>query len=828
MNEGEVRAAVDEEINGIVRKDEDKLFEYFNHEDGTEILKDFSSNLQKKTKESFCDLICLIFSLAGVSVPVSTDQFDGLLAELMIKDYESEISDVTIKPPINALTSGKNNRVETFWSSIAKIIISSHVIFNKEFLIFRHWLGKLCVCNQRYVRYSAAYSALTILSILLDYMKNIEKDIDDLKNIQNQSPAVKEKCTDLENERYAYLSISNYICNTLLLNLIRDKEVSIKYISVSVLCKAIVSCPKLYSSDNHMISLENSLVEQIKIKQLAIKSLHTIYSSINLEYWKNSSERLKNYIVFSCNDVDTIISEYSLKILNIFSLNSILDVDDIDQIIPLLCDNSPIVRENASVFIKNVYFGNAETNDECIDKLLSLLEKNIDIKPCLQCLYDKLQFLSDWEFLCSYLINHDNPNNEVISKIINISSMLFTEKNHDSEEKLRSFTLIMLDHLSNLIISFQAHSSILINIIQTIKYLRFDIINEYSETIPSLFAKLREIFLSSNDESIYVATSSILYEISKKSHLYNDIAKAELDRLAVNCGDISLDNINVAISKFLAASKYVNMSDKENVRKVLFDTAEKDTSDDELLSKTLSCLDLFFQWDIYDINKNNNQEMADNYQWQFARFLNAFSSNLCSNNQKVLISSLSGMSSLFSLSNLLNRDFVVFDDTIVEQYCKAFHKITNKKNVWKIAIRPFLCNTISFDFAVYFLIYIYSDDLKSNALNLWDSLKKYAPLNGKYIPLILYQLKQDEVDDEQIHRVSKWMFKKFTSFDAIHTFLDQNIREIFDYMVPFFFSLTPKDAEILESGNQELERIFERIRSGAKIKPSDFKTVSLE
>ena len=808
------------------------LFTYFSVNDGSNIIKSWGIYSRKDSISAFCEILSLIFRIAGNNIEISPAHLESDAYDIVLQEFQGSMNQNTFKPPYLTLIKDKNKKLYSFWEELSKQIISSGSIFSPSFNNFMQWIQTLNLCKIRLLRQSSIFCSLNIFYILCQSLNRLSLDIKNLSD-NNSSESIQNQLNIFRNEEQNYLKISQNICRSIIFKNIRDTEPKIRQLVIHYLSKGIISYPSVFCEDTYLTYIGWGLHDpNPKPKSSSLKNLIEIYKlNSNNQFLISFIQRHKSYIISLCQDIENSIVENSLNLLLLLIPFFKFQETDFKFLHFLLIDANSNIRFLSTKLIFILNFSNFSDEKTSLKYLIEFLKKyeENEIPIAIFSLRSQLFYLKNWQFLCDFLLDLVNDEEILImSKILLYSAESAVGKvleEKDDEDSIRNLTLILLQTLPRLLAAFQTDSKTQLILIQISRVLNLEVISEYSsdQLFPKLLIEIRNCFLNSTNEEVFQAASSVLYELSNGHHQLNEIAKIEINRLAVECNQIVEDS-KISVGKFLSATRFVDLSDNFEAREMLFRASLND--DPSLVSNSIQCLSLFFQWDILKIKGKNH--LIVEYYSKFQRFLDLFSSSLIHSSDLVRISAMKAFSSLLCLSTYLKEEDInpLISSEMINNYFISFHRSKEKQDLFEEISRPIIWKRINIEFSTHLLIYYSFENLKLLVTRFWSEIKSNHLIKGDIILLSLSETIHSFSED-QLMTSAKYLSTKFNRFDVIKNASNiENIESYISFLIPFLKFILPNEAEeLIKNTNPLFHPILNKIISKEKITKSIIKNI---
>ncbi|EAY01792.1 hypothetical protein TVAG_111490 [Trichomonas vaginalis G3] len=808
------------------------LFDYFVSNDRDQIIKKWGHLYQKDKDKAFCELISLIFQLAGHKIEITPAHFESIAGEALLEEYNDASENApSFKPPITSFSKNISKLLPEFWNFISKQIISTQAIFTKQALSYRNWITILSESHPRYIRTIAVQCASSLFLALTESISTKSEELCRLQKKSDQSDIIKSKIESLTNENRFYLSSANNLYNAILVKSLRDVDPQVRIVSLDSLVDGAIQCPNPFSDETHLSQLAICVRDKVtKDRQNALKSILRLIENTPSENWKHLCERIEENLIDLCDDKDNKTVETSLMILKKMSENNCLHSSDeeLENCSFLLADATPSVRIAAQKFVVSRFFDQSKSDDEQLTHLIDFTKRftKDELQSVIGVLYSVIGVLKKFDVICQKLLTIDEERSQRLSMILLFSAQAASGKIEnipieENTEILENLSVTFVSKLSQLILAYQSDPHTQIYLIQCASLIDLDCVSEFSvdRMFPDLLTNIRESFISSDDPNLFNCASSVLYELSVGHHQLNQIARTELDRLAVCCGEVN-GSKSVNISKFLSAARFVNMSDNDKIRNVLFDGVNDENSD--ICQNSIEALDLFFQWDVLKLKEK--PELVDDYKEMYLKIFETFSLKLESNDTNIKLKSMKAISNLFCLQNIIKSDYCHIEDSFIRNYCRVWHslKFSRNNDLFNHLVRPFLWGIFPRKYLSHFIIYIGDETVRDSCSLCCNELKKSGILNGSEVPFSIIYMKENNYPDTMIQTGVRFLCRKFNKFDVLNYFKDHDESDEFDDEVLYFIrSLSQDEATKYLPYSGKLRNQVEKVSKGQK--PTIFK-----
>ena len=766
------------------------LFSYFIQQENSKTIREWGIRFQRNKKESFCELISLIFELAGHKLDVAPEHLETVSCDLLLEEFQTQTEDtlqLQKTPLFTFLKNKKKNLIESFWDDIAKQMISTLALFDESYVNYRSFLSSLCLCKIRILRQSAIYAVVSLYDQLTNQLNTTISDLERFEKIETPTEAVKAKTQTLKNEQRVYTVNANFLCNQILAKSIRDNEPSIRTLAAEGIGKGACNFPSIYGDENHLKYLEWGLKSSDPKQRPALMSvIQRVFTDIEPQRWIPLAETIEEDILKLCDDQDNQTVDASIRILLLMNENKCLhNTDKLDYVYALLTDQAASIRIIAAKFTIESVFQSVKSEDEELSTFIEFSKKFTpeELPIVISSLFGKIDCLSNWDLLCDDMLVIDDVNAKQLAKIILACAEtgagrlnIHSATNFDINETRTNLSVSLVSHLPRMITAFQTDPETQLPLIQAARVLDLDAVSENAaeRNFIDLLDSIRDAFLGSTNKELFDSASSVLYELSQGSHQLNEIARTELDKLAVGCGDISKGDKSLAIPKFLSAARFVNMSDNDSIRDYLFECAnEEGNIDQKLIRDSIECLMYFFQWDVLRLKKN--PEEREGYEPMYHKLVETFVKSLNSADESTRKASILALSAVYALQPIINMQYTQLEESVIQLYCEIFHTVhTKTTSFFELAVRPIIWGTASLQYAAHFLVYICDETLKVSVHLMWNEIKRYAPIDGSEVQNALKGLETAGYGINQIMLSKKYIAKKFTLDSKPLEFKDQS------------------------------------------------------
>ncbi|OHT09664.1 hypothetical protein TRFO_21384 [Tritrichomonas foetus] len=864
------------------------LCDYFNKKDGNmNVIKDWAVGFSKHSNESFCEILSTILQLAGKRVEITPNHIEGDVIDEVFEEFNEgvEMIDNSCDPPIMKFLKDKNSKLfQSFWIELSKTLISNNCLYSSDFNDLLQWVIKFCDCKTKLIRLSASFCAFSLFNSLATSLSKTNKELHKFRQIQNPNEIVKSQISLFEQEMKIYSSASIRLLNKIIINRIFDSDDAIRINAINSLADAIIDYPQEFANyttlkyigkalndksarnrrdtlrciqrifneihiDNQILQIENA--EKIPIDQISNENDKNTYENNNENSLKSTKQyqqymQLKEFagefapiILELCNDKDNAVVASGLDCLLAFTEKNLLtDDNNCIYAIDLLSDDSQPIRASAAKFVARQFFKD-KNNDlgDFIDFAKNLHDD--DLPAVVASLYKSLKCLRKWEKMCEKLSKETLPDNSrIIAKVLLYSAERaqgrLLSSIPESTQKLRKLSLILVRNLPNLIKAYQTDDETVLPLVDAARLIDLDVVSEnsYEHFYSKLLSEICNLFLYSTNKEIYTTSISSLYDLSIGTHQLSQVAKKELDRLAVECG--KLENSD-SIGKFVAAARLVNVSGGGRIRDAVIEQINN-SNDSEIVSDCIECLQYVFKWDIKSIHSGKISK--NSYLERFHEYLNLFykifiqdtNSNHNKQNENENVNEcMSGIvkeqafkaiGSVIALSPFLKNsaDENLIPEEIINNFYLNFHHydIEKKSDLFKFALLPIHTQAIDLSYSVNLLIYYGVEELQPFVKNLWKELIPFKPIpSGK----LLSAFKEAHMNNNSIKISARFLFGKINAFTLLNEFLifENEDESLLPVVLPFFFAINKEQAiELLGVANIKYQEILSKIEAGEK------------
>lgn len=808
--------------NDVDSEDNINLFNYFVSANKENIIKKWGYLYQKDNTRAFCELIMLIFQLAGHKVDISAAHYESVAGESLIDEYtDASESDPSFKPPVNSFTKNETKLLSEFWVSISKQIISTQAIFTQQAVSFKNWIVLLSDAHPRLIRYVTITAASCFFIALTESINTKTEELNRLTGKNKNSDIIKAKIESLTNENRFLLSSANNIYNNILVKSLRDNDPSIRIIALDSIVDGAIQCPTPFADESHITQLTIAIRDKVvKDRQNALKCILKLMDNLKPEQWGELAIRIESNLLDLCDDKDNKTVETVLLILKKMSENGKIraSAEQLDSASYLLADATPSVRIAAQKFVMTYFFDSSKSNEEQLDHFLEFSKRfaREELSAVIGVLYHALGCLKAWDSMCQKMRTIEDDGARRLSWTMFFSAQAASGKLQNTPmeqdpEILANLSLSLVSNLPQLIPSFPNDPETQIYLIQCASMIDLDAVSEFSvdRLFPELLSSIREVFLQTSDKKLFECASSVLYELSLGHHQLNQIARTELDKLAVGCAEISSASKDIAVSKFLAAARFVNMSDSTKIREFLL----KSVDDQNLSATSIEALDLFFQWDVLRLKDHKNE--IPEYEEMFKKLVSIFEDKMIKGNLEAKIAAIRAVSDVFCLQNIINSDYSKITEEFVKEYCNEWHSLKFKKdqNLFQHLIRPFLWGVLSHRYLAHFFCYCLDENLRDIVSQCAAEIKKSGQINGGEVFPALVAMKNNGCPDQMIIGAARYFVRKFNKIDVIKSFIASDDDSLDENAIIFIRALTKEEASaILPSAGRFSEAVEKIIK----------------
>lgn len=696
-----------------------------------------------------------------------------------------------IIPIINFLKDKTMSKVfVSFWHELSEVLLSCNAIYDQNFNKFRQWLIQFNKCQIRVLRLTSTYCCLSLFNELVISLNRSKNELDRLHKLESDddpNPILRSQKKIYEQNVELYRKVSFYFLQNALFSRISDSDDVIRLISIQSLTDAAIDCPSEFADGTKLECFIKVLHDHSsKNRRDVLRCIQRIIDNcsnpsigggVYVEKLKPLAVHFIPIIINLCNDRDNSVVASALDCLNAFNENQLLTGNsDIVELCmtnasTLLSDDSQAIRAASARFISKLLLttNSLNSSDESLSSLKSLLpfllsnftsspEIEGELPVVISSLFNDMPCLHDWDAMCDILTAEKDPNkSRIMAKVLLYSSERLLDKNfslstpsmnqpsnENDNNEVRKMAVSLVRHLPMLIKEYQDDDDIILPLVDAAKLINLDIVSEsgYESFFQKLLEEVCNIFLFSSNRLVFRTAIASLYDLSVSKHQLGLMARRELDRLAVECGNecdvfecISQSSQNAieaviadqhSIAKFVAAARLVDISDNGKLRTIVINrintlsqalTNYLDESNSihydekmindliQVLSDSLECLQYIFMWDIKHIHKNKELKMQyipkfkENlsifYQFLTTDIITGISSNGKKTNvdeddddksentlSPLLIKeqAFKGLGDVIALSSFLRDDKTneFFDDALVDEFYSSYHCLFNK------------------------------------------------------------------------------------------------------------------------------------------------------
>ncbi|KAK8891188.1 Cohesin subunit SA-3 [Tritrichomonas musculus] len=622
---------------------------------------------------------------------------------------EVETSSSSQIPPLTRFLKDKvlSKTLSKFWHELSEAMISCNALYSSSFINFRQWLIAFNKSEIRIIRQSSTFCALSLFNTLAVSLNRLKNELFRILNIYNnndqnfQNSMVTRSKNLYEQDIKFYTSISQSLLQQFIYTRINDVDENIRMMAVQSLTDAAIDCPSEFADFKILKCFEKILndrssrnrrdvlrciqriLSESPLNQNSNTNLNTNDNHNDQSYYdkmKPLAEKFVPIILGLFNDKENSVVSSAIDCLfsftenNLFVQNKQIEELCINYASSLLSDESQAIRAAAAKFISKLLFGqnkNEEENNSSLKCLIEFLQKHFcsnknkndddninnedDLPIVISSLFPNLPCLHDWDEMIDILsIETDNDKARILAKILYYSAEKLNSSNNsnDYDNQIRKLSLSLVKFLPTLIKGYQKDDDIVLSLVDAAKLINLDVISEnsYEHYFQKLLAEICNIFLHSSNRVVFTTSISSLYELSARNHQLSLIARHELDRLAVECGNDcdmqvqlqqtlssshpslkqEIENIvadRESIAKFVAAARLVDVSDNGKLRSIVvnrINTLSKAIEQNhdnlnfdsdfsnvilEVISDCIECLQFIFRWDMKHVH---NKKISKN------------------------------------------------------------------------------------------------------------------------------------------------------------------------------------------------------------------------
>lgn len=821
----EIEEELYEKMNSHVNPHQ-PLVDYFKEDDDekkNKILEDFADFYEKKTKIAVREMISVLFYIAGANVEINEKHISKEDFDSVKKEAEKIIEELTEDSEIYKLVNKNNQTVCEFWNKLAGNL--SKNLFKSEIEIFKNWVVNLTEDKIRSLRQSACICVFSLADYLAENRQSCITSLEKLKEDKAKSPVRKNQISDFETEKENCEQMLMDFFTSVIKITSRDIDHFIRQMSLSTTGKLVRSCPDLFGDDNTLRYISNALNdEDPRLKKLSLQISKTL-----LKKYKNDLKSITPFfkricpnIIKCCDDRDNILVVSAFQLLTeMAKMNMLKDTEKTESLFVITGDGMEKVREAASKFFATVFFNEkankknkAELNERYLRKFADLCEDMTtqQITNSIDAHWDKVASLAEFELIAQILVGSDDPDKtSIFAKIFTGSAKVAAK--YDENEILKDFTKSMIAHFSHFIEQYDDKETLKI-FLSSLQYINVAEIDKVAASahFKKLLTLITDIADKTDDDDIY---NSIIHSLFSWLKSKDSSVKKQINTYVKKFFD-TYSNINskgANIKKLSPIIEFFDYSKDIKLRDALKNMC--DGKKTQQVSHALKCLETLFKWDIKHIKDGDID--PDNYQDEYDVLFSLFSTKLYTNNQEVIRSAFSGMSTIISLVGFLPK--VEIDSFSAGNFFKRFHEVENNFDLFNYLQRPIICNAVNISFSPHILWYYQYPEYKQSVKNFVDSNKKKFPAKGQILAELVRNLKHTR----KIKLAMKYMSSLLEPRTVIDGWLDNaNEKEIVLYE-PFFMKMNKYDAELLETRAEgKIREILIRIKSGKKPSRKDF------
>ncbi|OHT16391.1 hypothetical protein TRFO_13253 [Tritrichomonas foetus] len=876
------------------------LFDYFSAKDGNKIIHQWFLKLQKDRLCSLCEILSVILQISGIKIGITNGHIESDSYDLVLEEFQTKSQKMKFDPPLlHFLKEKSGSKLQNFWNEVSHAIISSNVIKDAAFSQFREWLSIFNNCKIRIIRYSSTYCLISLFEVLLSSLKQRKADLekimtqkDEEEKLHKNSEKVNSasKIQLFENDIQIFHNVLSNLYQLSLILRIRDIDEHIRILAIKTLANAVQVFPSEFCDEQKMKYIGRSLNDPSQ--QNRLETLLLIQRIIQNVDWNKSenNEQLSEFfdqylprIYEMCKDKSNEVVVEAINCLTLLLDQNIEDENESQIINLLISDESEKIRKSAAKFIIKKKFADAEFD---LDKLLEFLElfDEDDLNDVVSSLIPDLKVLQDLEQLCNKMVVESaDDKSRLLSKLLLLCSKNMMEmyenknmtKTADYEKKVRKISDILINNLPNLIKAYKHDDQTLFNLIETANFVNLDVIFDCSldKLFNKLLGEIRDVFLSFNNKKICTTAISILYKLSQGSNQFNEYAKKELNRLAVETSN-QIVNSHESISKFVAASRLVDVSDNGRVRKILFQKFQNliqkqhsaknfennkhikdlhqisknsrnfendhiylesdniNTESDEIdesgeieesgdfdweeeVVDYIECLHWIFNWDMkkihYELESNSIEK--DETKEVFGEYLTLFENFLENENQKIRKVAFSAFSNLVAFSPFIFENFQTLHQNSLNHFFEVFHFTTQKQELIKSIFVPFKVGSIDLKYTANLFVYINDETLQNTLKEFWKEICSSLSYSKRPISgdQIYFAFKNAKiVENSKLKSTSRFFIGKFSVFEFIRDWIEDDEDEnLIPVVLTFIYDIRKEEAEDIQ--NKISERFNEII-----------------
>ena len=805
------------------------LTDYFAKNGDQEGIRQWAAAFSDANLQSFCEILSTVLQLAGKRIEITPALFEGDSYEAVLSDFEEKRMDETSEAPYVSLMKDKHKSFETFWKKIGEALVSCNALFSALFGSFREWMIQFSMCKIRAIRFVTSVALFEILNVLVSVVARDANEIERMKAMHS-STSIQTQIEALEREQKIYLSVARSIEQNVAIVRARDVDPHIRAMPVFSLTEAAILYPAEFADVQKLKYVGMALNDTVpKTRRDSLRCFERLIREIeNPELWKELSERFADRIMEMTDDKDNAVVASALDCLLAMSERGVLDNIECSHAGELLCDESQAIRASAAKFVVRHYFSTPEQTT--LTGFLAYAEQMNDdqtLVGAVASLYSHVKCLRHWEDICEALKDENDDNRaRLLSKILLYSCERTTGKLFnippENEKRLRKMTTALVKSLPKLIKGFQTDKESVMALIGASRLVSLDAISEASldHLYQQLLGEIRDLFVRSSDRDIFTNAISTLYELSSYHHQLSELAKKELNRLAVECTKIEGSDDDL-IAKFVAASRLVDVSDGGTIRDKIIAQMNKST-DETFIGDCIEGLQYFFRWDIHHIRHEPSKK--EDYLPTFNTYLQVFSEKLESEQKVIQVQAFRALGCLMALSPFVKGDQPLFSDELIDRFYSVFHTMENKRELFDVAQKPIQTHAIELGYALHLFAYYGNEKLQPLAKLLWRELVPYRPLSGtKYVTAF----QQADIDETEMKIAARFMTGKVTSLEVLRSwFEDDENDEILPAVLPLFLSITPEQAaSLVPIASDRFESLLKKISDGEKVTQKMFSAI---
>jgi hypothetical protein len=778
------------------------LFSYFAKDPHSNPIRSWSSTFPTDNTAAFCEILTVILQIAGHRIQITPPHIQGDAYESVLNDFQEAIADSRPEAPLTQFLRDKHNKLDEFWREITDAMISGNMLFSESFGSFRQWIIVFTSCKIRILRLTSAYFAFTLFTALATAIARNTQEIDRLSGIDPSTDAIGVQIETFNRELQLFQAVSNHLYQHVVIPRVRDVEPQIRLMPITSLTECAVAFPAGFGDSQKLKYVGGGLNDPVAKNRLAAVHCFTkLVHNLSDEILKILMERFGDRISQMCDDTENSVVAATLDCLLVLNERGLIDFD-CAHAADLLSDDSTMIRAAAAKFVAAHAFAKAADLGTFV-RFGARIDA-ADLEATVHSLFAHVKCLRDPGGMCAALLEEDS-NLPFLARVLEYSCAKMATA---SENKCRKMTIALVKNLPKLIRAFQTDRDIVLPLVSASRLLSLDAVGEAAadHQYEQLLREIRELFIGSADRDVYTAAIASLYELSTGRHQLSEIARQELNRLAVDCGRIEeVDHIG----KFVAAARLVDVSDGGKLRERIIERLRA-SDDDAFVADCIECVEYFFRWDVTHIC--NRPDARRDYFQTFQQLLALFDNLVAHASRRVREQAFRALACVLALSPLLEIDEIPED--VVDRFFDCFHKCDDKLELFDCAQKPLQTHAIDIAFAPHVLVYFGSELLQPLVKTMWKELAKFGPVAGGKV---LAAFRKCALPEPDMKAAARFMVGKVNAADVVAQWLENEEEALLGAVLPFFFGLTAAQGErLVEAASEKFQPILRKIAAGEK------------